>query len=139
MEGVRRIELVRGAAALQFGAQFGGMVTYITEDAPAGKAFQFTTSETLGSYGLFNSFNSAGGNYKKFSYYGFFQYRFMQGYRPNSQQTQFSGYAKVQYNASDKLNIGLEYSLLRNRIQMPRTNGQSFYANGRLLPAPGIA
>ena len=130
MEGVRRIELVRGAAALQFGAQFGGMVNYITEDAPAGKAFQFTTSETLGSYGLFNSFNSAGGNYKKFSYYGFFQYRFMQGYRPNSQQTQFSGYAKVQYNASDKLNIGMEYSLLRNRIQMPGGLTDSlFYAN----------
>ncbi|HZZ76051.1 MAG TPA: TonB-dependent receptor, partial [Puia sp.] len=119
MEGVRRMELVRGAAALQFGAQFGGMVNYITEDAPVGKTFQFTTSQTMGSYGLFNSFNSAGGNYKKFSYYGFFQYRFMQGYRPNSQQTQVSGYAKVQYNASEKVNIGVEYSLLRNRIQMP--------------------
>src|SRR5579863_10653465 len=87
MEGVRRIELVRGAAALQFGAQFGGMVNYITEDAPVDKAFQFTTSQTLGSYGLFNSFNSAGGNYKKFSYYGFFQYRFMQGYRPKDRKS----------------------------------------------------
>jgi len=119
MEGVRRIELVRGAAALQFGAQFGGMVNYITEDAPAGKSFRFTTSETIGSFGLMNFFNSAGGNYKKFSYYGFFQYRFMQGYRPNSQQSQFSCYAKIQYNASDKVNIGLEYLLLRNKIQMP--------------------
>jgi len=97
MEGVRRIELVRGAASLQFGAQFGGMVNYVTEDAPVNKPFQFTTAQTLGSYGLFNSFNSVGGNYRKFSYYGFFQYRFMQGYRPNSQQTQFSGYAKIQY------------------------------------------
>ncbi len=119
MEGVRRIELVRGAASLQFGAQFGGMVNYVTEDAPVNKPFQFTTAQTLGSYGLFNSFNSVGGNYKKFSYYGFFQYRFMQGYRPNSQQSQFSGYAKIQYNASDKVNYGIEYSILRNRIQMP--------------------
>ncbi len=119
MEGVRRIELVRGAAALQFGGQFGGMVNYITEDAPSDRPFQFTTSQTMGSYGLYNSFNAAGGTYKKWVYYGFFQYRFMQGYRPNSQQTQFSAYAKVQYNASEKLNYGVEYSLLRNRIQMP--------------------
>ena len=130
MEGVRRIELVRGAAALQFGGQFGGMVNYITEDAQLNKNFQFTTSETIGSYGLFNSFNSFGGNYKKFTYYGFLQYRFMQGYRPNSQQSQVSAYAKVQYNASEKLNYGVEYSLLRNRIQMPGGLTDSlFYAN----------
>jgi len=130
MEGVRRIELVRGAASLQFGAQFGGMVNYITEDAPVGKPFQFITAQTIGSFGLFNSFNSVGGNYKKFSYYGFFQYRIMNGYRPNSQQTQFSGYAKIQYNSSEKLNYGLEYSLLRNRVQMPGGLTDSlFYAN----------
>src|SRR5437868_10719434 len=34
MEAVKRIEMVRGAASLQFGAQFGGLVNYITEDAP---------------------------------------------------------------------------------------------------------
>src|SRR6476660_10553767 len=34
MEGVRRIEMVRGASSLQFGAQFGGLVNYVTEDAP---------------------------------------------------------------------------------------------------------
>jgi Fe(3+) dicitrate transport protein len=119
MEGVQRIELVRGAASLQFGAQFGGMVNYVTEDAPKDKPFRFTTSQTLGSFGLFNSFNAVGGNYKKLAYYGFFQYRNLQGYRPNSAQWQVSGFVKLQYNASEKLNFGVEYSLLRNRIQMP--------------------
>ena len=119
MEGVRRIELVRGAASLQFGAQFGGMVNYVTEDAPPNKTFQFRTAETIGSYGLFNTFNSVGGRYKKISYYGFFQYRYMDGYRPNSVQSQISGYGKVQYTPSEKWNVGLEYSLLRNKIQMP--------------------
>ena len=46
MEAVKRIELVRGAAALQFGAQFGGLVNYVTEDAPKNKPFQFITSQT---------------------------------------------------------------------------------------------
>ncbi len=119
MEGVRRIELVRGAASIQFGAQFGGMVNYVTEDAPLNKEFQFRTAETIGSYGMINAFNSVGGTYKKISYYGFLQYRHMDGYRPNSAQTQVSGYGKVQYTPSEKWNLGIEYSLLRNKIQMP--------------------
>ena len=119
MEAVKRIELVRGAASLQFGSQFGGLVNYITEDAPANKAFQFVTSQTGGSFGMFNSFNSVGGNYKKLSYYGFVQYRNMDGYRPNSQQRQLSGFGKIKFAPSDKMNISMEYSLLRNRIQMP--------------------
>jgi len=119
MEAVNRIELVRGAAALQFGAQFGGLVNYVIKDAAAGKPFEFTSSQTLGSFGLFNSFNSIGGHYKKLSYYSFIQYRNLEGYRPNSQQWQLSGFGRLQYNATPKLNIGVEYSLLRNQIKMP--------------------
>ncbi len=119
MEAVQRIELVRGAAALQFGAQFGGLVNYVTEDAPKNKPFQLITSQTRGSFGLYNSFNSIGGTYKKISYYGFLQYRNIDGYRPDSQQWQLSGFGKVQYTSSKKINFGFEYSLLRNKIQMP--------------------
>lgn len=130
MEAVKRIELVRGASSLQFGPQFGGLINYVTEDAPKNKPFEFTTSQTGGSFGLYNSFNSIGGNYKKISYYGFLQYRNMDGYRPNSQQWQLSGFGKAQYTPSGKINIGIEYSLLRNRIQMPGGLTDSlFYAN----------
>ncbi|NKQ94792.1 TonB-dependent receptor, partial len=43
----------------------------------------------------------------------------MDGWRPNSNQWQLSGFGKIQYKASDRLNFGVEYSLLRNRIKMP--------------------
>ena len=119
MEAVNRIEMVRGAASLQFGSQFGGLVNYVIKNAPADKPAEFNTSLTVGSYGLFNSFNSFGGTYKKWSYYGFLQYRNMQGYRANSDQWQFSGFGKVQYAASDKVKVGVEYSLLRNQVHMP--------------------
>ena len=130
MEAVKRIEMVRGASSLQFGAQFGGLVNYVTEDAPKDKPFQFITAQTVGSFGMYNSFNSVGGNYKKISYYGFIQYRNMDGNRPNSQQWQLSGFGKIQYTVSPKLNIGVEYSLLRNKIHMPGGLSDSlFYAN----------
>ncbi len=119
MEAVSRIEMVRGAASLQFGSQFGGMVNYVTNDAPKNKPFEFYTSQTAGSFGLINTFNSIAGTIKKWSYNTFVQYRTMEGWRPNSRQWQLSGFGKIQYNVSDKLNAGVEYSLLRNRIKMP--------------------
>ncbi|GAC1395122.1 MAG: TonB-dependent receptor [Sediminibacterium sp.] len=119
MEAVSRIEMVRGAASLQFGSQFGGLVNYVTKDAPGNKSFELITSQTVGSFGLFNSFNSIGGHHKKLSYYAFLQYRYMDGYRPNSRQWQVSGFGKLQYKVAEKLQAGIEYSLLRNRVQMP--------------------
>lgn len=119
MEAVKRIEMVRGAASLQFGSQFGGLVNYVLEDAPLKKPFEFKTSQTLGSFGMFNSFNSMGGNFGKVSYYAYVQYRNMDGYRANSQQWQLSSFAKIQYNASEKFKMGVEYSLLRNQLKMP--------------------
>lgn len=133
MEGVSRVEMVRGAASLQFGSQFGGLVNYIIKEGPVNKPAEFNTSFTVGSFGLINSFNSFGGTYKKWTYYSFLQYRNLKGYRANSGQRQVSGFGKVQYNACDKLKIGLEYSLLRNRIQMPGGLSDSmFEANPRL-------
>lgn len=119
MEAVSRIEMVRGAASLQFGSQFGGMVNYVVNDAPKNKPFEFYTSLTGGSSGLFNGFYSVGGTLKKWSYYGFVQYRTMDGWRPNSGQKQLSAFGKIQYTPSARLNAGVEYSLLRNRVQMP--------------------
>src|SRR3954468_24711442 len=57
MEAVSRIEMVRGAASLQYGAQFGGMVNYVLNEPVKNKPFEWYTSETGGSFGLFNSFN----------------------------------------------------------------------------------
>lgn len=119
MEAVSRIEMLRGAASLQFGPQFGGMVNYVINEAPEHKKLEWSTSQTVGSYGLFNIFNAVGGTINKISYYGFIQYRTMSGWRPNSNQWQLSGFGKIQYAASRKLRAGLEYTILRNRIKMP--------------------
>ncbi|MCX6199014.1 MAG: TonB-dependent receptor [Bacteroidetes bacterium] len=118
LEAVQRIEVIRGASSLQFGPQFGGVINYIIRDSPERK-FEFTTEQTAGSYGMFNSFNSIGGKIKWFSYYGYFQFTHVNGWRPNSNYNQFSGYGKIQFTPNEMLKISLEYSALRNRIHMP--------------------
>lgn len=118
MEAVHAIQLIRGAAGLQFGPQPGGMINYILKDAPT-KPLAITVSQTAGSYGLYNAYTSAGGTSGKWSYWGYVQYRRLNGWRENSDQTQTSGYAKIGYAASDKLKLSLEYTALRNKIHMP--------------------
>ena len=52
------------------------------------------------------------------------------GWRENSQQTQWSGFASVKYNPSENFNVGIEYTGLRNLVQMPGgENDSMFYAN----------
>ncbi len=118
LEAIERIEVTRGASSLQFGPQFGGVINYITKSGNTTKPFEFTTQQTGGSFGLFNSFNSIGGTYKKWSYYTYAQYKDVTGWRANSQVKQLLGFAKIEYNASSKFKIGLEYSMLRNTIHM---------------------
>lgn len=119
LEAVQRIEVIRGASSLQYGPQFGGVINYILKKGNSAKPFEFTTQQTAGSFGMFSTFNSVGGQVGKLNYYAFGQYQTTQGWRPNSDYQKFSGFAKVEYQASDKVKIGLEYTILRNRIHMP--------------------
>ena len=129
MEAVRSISIMEDGSALAFGPQLGGVVNYELKDGGP-NSFQVNSSQTGGSYGLFNSFNSVGGTDGAFNYYGFLQYRSMEGWRANSQQTQWSGYGSLKYDPNEKLHFGIEYTTLRNRIQMPGgENDSMFYAN----------
>ena len=118
MEAVKNIVFLRGASSLAFGPQIGGMIDYELKDGGP-RPIQVTASQTIGSHGMYNSFNSIGGTYKKIKYYGFLQYRYFKGWRDNSQQNQLSGFASLKYNPSKKLQIGVEYTMLRNTIRMP--------------------
>ena len=118
LEAVERIEVIRGAASLQFGPHFGGAINYLIKKGPEDKKFEFTTEQTAGSYGFFNSFNSIGGTYKGFSYYSYFDYSRSQGWRPNSDYDQYNGYVHLQYKINDKVKIGAEYTTMQNRIHM---------------------
>jgi Fe(3+) dicitrate transport protein len=119
LEAVERIEVTRGAASLQFGPQFGGVINYMIKKGPSDKPLEINIQQTGGSFSLYNSFISAGGQSGKWNYYSFIQYKAIQGWRPNSDVHQVSGFAGVNYQANDKLKLGLEYSILRNRIHMP--------------------
>ncbi len=119
LEAVDRIEVTRGASSLQFGAQFGGVINYIMKKGSTKKPLEVFVQQTEGSFGMHNSFASAGGQSGKFNYYGYLQYQTANGWRPNSDYQKITGFGRVEYQASEKIKVGMEYSILRNRIHMP--------------------
>ncbi|HRO98942.1 MAG TPA: TonB-dependent receptor [Flavobacteriales bacterium] len=119
MAAVERIEVVRGAASLAFGPQFGGLVNFVLKKGPRDRPLAFETRQTAGSYGLFDSYNALGGSKGKWSYYTFLHHRSADGWRANSRYSTTAGHAGVQYRASRKLRLGLEYTRSDVRQQQP--------------------
>jgi Fe(3+) dicitrate transport protein len=119
MEALVKIEVIRGAASLQYGPQFGGLLNYQIKKGKTNKPISFETQQTVGSYGLFNTYNAIGGTHKKFSYYGFFHQRTAEGWRNNSRYNIYTGYFSASYQLSEKISISGEYTNMNYKSQQP--------------------
>ncbi|HET9057758.1 MAG TPA: TonB-dependent receptor [Chitinophagaceae bacterium] len=120
LQAVQRIEVIRGQGSLQYGPQFGGMVNYILRNgSDINKKIQFETQQTIGSFGLFNSFNAIGGKTKKLHYYSFFDHRNGDGWRDNSRFYTNAGYGTVTYYFTPKLSLSAELTYSHIRSQQP--------------------
>lgn len=115
MEAVEKIEIVRGGAALQFGAQFGGMVNYVLKRT--NKKFSFETQNTIGTNNLLSSYNAIGGNHKKFSYYIYNHSRSGNTSRENSGYRLRNTHAFAQYKISANQKISMEYTEMSSLLQ----------------------
>lgn len=118
-EALERIEIIRGAASLQYGTQFGGLINFQLKKGPADKPFEITSRQTGGSFGFFNTFNSIGGTVKKLNYYAYYQYKKGDGWRPNSHFDQHGAYAHLDYQLTDKLKIIGEYTYMDYLAKLP--------------------
>lgn len=110
-EGVERIEIIRGAASLQYGTQFGGVVNFVMKKGGL-KPIESTVRQTVGSFGLSNTFASVGGTKGRTSYYGFVQHKFGDGWRQNSQFNATTAFASVTHHIGAKARLGLEVTHL---------------------------
>lgn len=132
MEAVEKIEVVRGAASLQYGPQFGGLINYQIKKANPNKFMTFETNQTMGSYGLFNTYNALGGTDKKFSYYGFLHHRSAEGWRSNSRYNIYTAYLSASYQVSKRLLIEGEYTNMNYKSQQSGgLSDQQFQENHR--------
>jgi Fe(3+) dicitrate transport protein len=108
-EALEEIQVVRGAASLQYGTQFGGLVNFKTK-TPSTKPIEFVTRNTLGSYNLYTNFSSMSGTDGKFSYYSFYNFKKGDGFRPNSEFKSNNYFANLNYQFTPKTSLHLDYT-----------------------------
>lgn len=110
-EALSEIQVIRGAASLQYGTQFGGLINFKLKKPNPTKKIELISRQTAGSFGLLTSFNSLSGTIGKFSYYTYFNYKEGDGFRPNSQFNSRNYYVQLGYKLSDKTTITGELTL----------------------------
>jgi Fe(3+) dicitrate transport protein len=110
-EALSEIQVVRGAASLQYGTQFGGLINFKFKKPNPDKKIEFISRQTVGSFGLQTSFNSLSGTVGKFSYYTYFNYKEGDGFRPNSQFNSRNYFAQLGYKLNEKTTITGELTL----------------------------
>lgn len=121
MESIQKAEIVRGTGALQYGAQFGGMINYVSRQADSTKRFGFESINSVGSFGLLSSYNAVGGKIGKISYYAYLHKRVSNGYRENASSNAENQLVSITYQATSKLSLKAE---LAHSIYLFRLPGQ---------------
>lgn len=116
-DALREIRIVRGAASLQYGTQFGGMINFKLKEPNLEKKLEFISRNTIGSFELLNTFNSISGKIGQFSYYSFVNYKQGSGFRPNSEFKSFNAFTSLNYDFSDKTSINFELTYLNYLAQ----------------------
>lgn len=116
-EGLEEIQVIRGAASLQYGTQFGGLINFITKQPNPNTPIEVLTRNTLGSFGLYTNFTSLSGTKDKLSYYTYFNYKKGDGFRPNSQFESKNVFTHLGYQFNKKTKLTGEVTYLKYLAQ----------------------
>ncbi|MCH2234172.1 MAG: TonB-dependent receptor [Crocinitomicaceae bacterium] len=111
-QALKSINFIRGAASLQFGPQFGGMLNFVMKD-PSKKAFSYNGEHTYGAYNLLTTYNEISGTLgQRFSYFGYGLYKQGDSWRENSEFDQTFGYGRITFAPTEKMTLSLEHTYM---------------------------
>ena len=129
MESIERIELVRGTGSLQYGAQFGGMLNYVSKLADTTKTFNFESFNTVGSFNLLSSYNAINGKIGKLKYYAYFSKKSRDGYRDIEHTDYDAEGITLTYDPNKKLSLRLEWARSNYEYRIPGLLTDSMFEN----------
>lgn len=111
-EAIESIQMIRGAASLQFGPQFGGMLNF-NLISPSDKKIAYHGEHTYGGYDLIGTFNSVSGTLgKRFSYLGYYKYKQGNGWRDNAKFSQHNAFGFLKYQFTENIFLSAEYTYM---------------------------
>ena len=117
-EAIEEIQIVRGAASLQYGTQFGGLVNFKLKSSTTYKPVEITTRNTFGTNNLYTNFSLVSGNINDFKYLTFFNFKSGDGFRPNSKFDSSNFFFSLSKKIKD-LEISFEITYLDYLAQQP--------------------
>ena len=132
VEALEEIQIVRGAASLQYGTQFGGLLNFVFKAPKTKKPIELISRNSIGSNNLFTNFTSLSGTLNKFSYYTFVNYKKGNGFRPNSNFNSINLYSFWKYSFNDKLNITSEITYINYLTQQAGGLTDQMFSNNIL-------
>jgi Fe(3+) dicitrate transport protein len=109
LESIESIEIVRGTGSLQYGAQFGGLVNYVTKK-PANKPFALENISSIGSFNTYTNYTGISGTAGKFSYFGYVSNRSADGYRDQTHSQYDAQQIRLNYAFTPNLHSSLSWS-----------------------------
>ena len=116
-EGLSEIQILRGAASLQYGTQFGGLINFIMKRPNLDKKLELITRNTIGSNNLFTNFTSLSSKGEKLNYYGYINYKKGDGFRINSNFESVNTFQFLEYNFNDSTSLSSEITYLNYLAQ----------------------
>jgi Fe(3+) dicitrate transport protein len=119
LESIERIELVRGTGSLQYGAQFGGMLNYVTKQGDTTKPISFESVTTVGSYNLVSTYNAIGGKLGKWKYYAYVNKKSRGGYRDNEHTDSEAENVILTYEPSSNFSLRVEWARSKYLYRIP--------------------
>lgn len=111
-EALDEIQVVRGAASLQYGSQFGGLLNFKMKKPIRNKKIELVSRQSTGSFNMLSSFNSLSGTLGKFSYYTYFHHKQGDGFRPNAEYNSNNVFTHFAYQANEKTKISFDYTYM---------------------------
>lgn len=142
--------VVRGA--LQYGAQFGGMLNYVTRQAGPKEGISFETINSMGSHGLLSTYDALSGRFGRTNFRADYNKRVSDGYRDSSESdAQYYSFS-LRHGFTDDLNVDLGYARSEYLYQLPgpltdamyrenprqATRDRNYYSPDIQIPSLGV-
>jgi len=107
-EAIDEIQIVRGASSLQYGTQFGGLINFKLHRLPSFKKYTLKLANTIGAYGLFNTYTGFGFSLKKLNANAYYNFKQGNGCRTNSEFNLHNAHLHLKYNFNRQTSIEAE-------------------------------
>lgn len=118
-QAIEQIQFIKGAASLQFGPQFGGMINFKLKQGNKYREIAGVYQKTFSSFGSSSSYFDFGGTAKRWRYFTFFNWKTGNEWRPNSGYEVLSGGVNLTFQMDENKSIHVEYTKMSYVAQQP--------------------